>query len=89
MSDRYLRGCNCKLLVDEESAAKTNDNEFQVSGLGEVLMSHAMEDVCCASSSLESGVLPDHSCLMNLRYYLLTGKLTFDLFSLYWHQMEV
>ncbi|XP_057767781.1 autophagy-related protein 11 isoform X2 [Salvia miltiorrhiza] len=65
LSDQYLRGC--KLSVDEDqsssavSTAKTNDNKSEVSGLGEVHMPHAMEDVSCALSSLNSGLLHDHS----------------------------
>ncbi|KAL1548922.1 autophagy-related protein 11-like isoform X1 [Salvia divinorum] len=61
LSDHYLRG---KILVDgDESAvstAKINDNKSDVSGLEEVHMPHAMEEVSCASSSLKLGLVSDH-----------------------------
>ncbi|KAK6135636.1 hypothetical protein DH2020_030621 [Rehmannia glutinosa] len=64
LSDQYLRGL--KLSNDEDvsgsavSTAKTDDNKSEVSGVGEMHMPHAMEEVSCASSSLKSGLLPDH-----------------------------
>ncbi|KAL0453947.1 UNVERIFIED_CONTAM: Autophagy-related protein 11 [Sesamum latifolium] len=64
LSDQYLRGH--KHSPDEDragsavSTAKTDDgNKSEVSGVGEMHMPHAMEEVSCASSSIKSG-LPDH-----------------------------
>lgn len=64
LSDQYSRGRKLSADEDESSSAvltaKTNDNKSEVSGFGEVHMPHAIEDISCASSSLKSGLLPDH-----------------------------
>lgn len=60
LSDQYVRDNKLSVGEDESNSAvstsKANDNKSGVSGLGEVHMPHAMEDV----SSSKSG-LPDHS----------------------------
>ncbi|KAI3444054.1 hypothetical protein Pfo_000719 [Paulownia fortunei] len=64
LSDQYLRGRKLSADQDESSSvvstAKTDDNKSEVSGVGEMHMPHAMEEVSCTSSSLKSGLLPDH-----------------------------
>ncbi|KAK4415165.1 Autophagy-related protein 11 [Sesamum alatum] len=64
LSDQYLRGH--KHSADDDRAgsavsiAKTDDeNKSEVSGVGEMHIPHAMEEVSCGSSSIKSG-LPDH-----------------------------
>ncbi|KAI3446710.1 hypothetical protein Pfo_003375 [Paulownia fortunei] len=64
LSDQYMGGC--KLSADEDvsnfviSTTKTDDNKSGVSGVGEIHMHHSMEEFSCASSSLKSGILPEH-----------------------------
>ncbi|KAL0404279.1 UNVERIFIED_CONTAM: Autophagy-related protein 11 [Sesamum radiatum] len=64
LSDQYLRGHKHSHDDDRAgsavSTAKTDDgNKSEVSGVGEMHMPHAMEEISCASSSIKSG-LPDH-----------------------------
>ncbi|PIN08242.1 hypothetical protein CDL12_19199 [Handroanthus impetiginosus] len=64
LSDEYMRGC--KLSADEDvsdlvvSTTKTEDNNSEVTGVGESDIHHTMGEVSCASSSLKSSILPEH-----------------------------
>ncbi|KAH6772310.1 autophagy-like protein [Perilla frutescens var. hirtella] len=64
LSDQCMRGCKLSAGEDEPnfsfSTTKTDNNNSEVSGVGEVHMHRAMEEVSCASSTSKSGILAEH-----------------------------